>query len=73
MGLTDTISVTYNDIDDGAGSPAVVSAQAPVDLSAPLISGISFSDPTDSAFLVSWTTNEPCIGSVYTGKTLAVG
>jgi subtilisin family serine protease len=71
VNVTDTITVTCNDIDDGAGSPAVITAQAPVDLSDPLISGISFSDPTDTAFLVSWTTSEPCVGTVYTGKTPA--
>jgi len=65
----DTISITYSDADNGSGVPADVIAQAPVDLIYPVISGVSFSDPTDTAVAISWFTNEPCIGRIYIGKT----
>ncbi|MBN1918502.1 MAG: S8 family serine peptidase [Verrucomicrobia bacterium] len=69
VAATDTISVQYNDADDGTGSPALANAQANVDLVAPQITGLAFSDVSDTSFTASWTTNEPCIGTVYFGKT----
>ncbi len=66
---TDTITVQYNDADDGTGSPALATAQADVDLILPEMSGLTFSNVSDSGFEVSWTTNEACLGRVYYGKT----
>jgi hypothetical protein len=55
----DTITATYQDADDGSGSPAVATATATIDCRPPVIGGVQVSEIGESGALVSWTTDEP--------------
>jgi subtilisin-like proprotein convertase family protein len=54
----DLVTVTYEDADDGTGSPATATAFATIDCETPIISGLQVSSVTPSSAVVTWTTNE---------------
>ena len=53
-----TITVTYNDADNGSG-PAVVEKTAVVDCAAPVISNVTIEQVVSTAAIVSFATDEP--------------
>ncbi|MEM8836297.1 MAG: S8 family serine peptidase [Planctomycetota bacterium] len=55
----DTISVTYNDADDGSGSPATATAQATLDCVAPQVLSASAIDVMPREATIEITTDEP--------------
>ncbi|MDX2115040.1 MAG: S8 family serine peptidase [Planctomycetota bacterium] len=55
----DTITLTYQDADTGAGSPGVATATATVDCTAPVISGVAVSNIQPRSATVTFATNEP--------------
>jgi subtilisin family serine protease len=71
VSTTDTITVEYDDADDGSGSPAFVTAHADVDLLPPQITNLVFAEASDRTFAVGWSTSEPCLGRVHWGETAA--
>lgn len=54
----DTITVTYEDADDGTGDPAVVQATATADCVPPAISNVAVTDVAGSTATVSFHTDE---------------
>jgi hypothetical protein len=63
----DIITVTYNDPDDGAGSPLVATATATVDCTPPVISEVALVDVRPRSATISFITNEPTTASVSFG------
>ncbi len=55
----DTITLTYEDADDGSGQPAVVTDTAAVDCTAATITGVQVSEVSAHAATVVFQTNEP--------------
>ena len=64
---SDIISVTYNDADDGSGSPAISFATATIDCQPPIISNVQTTDITHNSARVTFNTNEPSTGQVQYG------
>ena len=64
-----TLTATYNDADDGTGSPASKQATASVDCSAPGISNVASSALTGSTAKISFTTDEAAAGEVLYGTS----
>jgi subtilisin-like proprotein convertase family protein len=60
----DIITATYIDLDDGSGSPAVVTASAVADCLPPVITDVELTALTPSSALVTWLTNEPADSAV---------
>ncbi|NQT84222.1 hypothetical protein HQ563_14435, partial [bacterium] len=60
----DSITAEYFDEDNGDGAPADVVATAQLDTTPPLISGVNFTQVTDSSALVTWTTDVEAVGTV---------
>lgn len=54
----DTITATYNDADDGDGQPAIATAEAAVDCTAPAISNVAALDLQSTAVTISFDTDE---------------
>ena len=65
----DTITLTYNDADDGTGTPAVVRATAVVDCTPPVISNIQVSDIEPRSAVVTFDADEIVRGTVYYGPS----
>jgi len=65
----ETITVTYQDADDGAGSPATVQDTATVDCEPPAISNVQLDEVTGSWATVSFETDTPTTGRVRCGLT----
>ena len=63
----DTVSVTYEDEDDGSGNPATVVAEAIVDCTAPVISNVQVIDIEPRAATVTFDADEPVRGIVNYG------
>jgi hypothetical protein len=63
----DAITATYNDADDGSGSPAVVTAAAAADCTPLAISGVGVSNVTLDSATITWTTNKPASSKVTFG------
>ena len=69
----DTIVVTYNDADDGTGSPAVSTDQATIDLVPPQIADVQVSQIADTTALITWTTDEAAQSTVQYGPAQPPG
>ena len=67
----ETITGTYNDADDGTGSPAVVQNTASVDCTAPVISNVQSSAVASTSATVSFDTDETATGQVRYGTSCA--
>jgi hypothetical protein len=67
----DTVSVTYNDADTGAGSPAVVVRTAEVDCAGPVISGVAATDVRSFAANIVAQTDEPAVMTLRYGTSCA--
>ena len=65
----DTLTATYDDADDGTGSPATARATARIDMVPPSISGVSVPSVGESSAVVTWNTDEPANSSVDYGTT----
>jgi hypothetical protein len=66
----DTVTVTYTDADDGAGGTDVpVTATAPVDCTAPLLSNVQVAEVSPITAAISFDADEPVLGSVLYGTT----
>lgn len=63
----DTITVTYNDADDGSGSPAVATDTAAVDCTAPMIAGVAATNVQPRSATIEFTTDEPARPTVRWG------
>jgi len=68
----DTITVTYNDADDGTGSPAVVVDTAVVDCLPPAISNIHATNIEPRCASIAFSANEPVRGTVHYGLSCGV-
>ena len=68
----DTITVTYNDADNGAGQPRTVTATATADSCGPVISGVA-SDPASTNCVITWTTDELGTSAVHYGTSPSLG
>lgn len=64
-----TITVSYDDDDDGSGSPAVVEEVASVDCTAPAISNIAIDTVTGVSAVITFTTSEASTGKVHVGTS----
>ncbi len=60
----DQVDATYNDADDGTGSPAVVNDVATIDCQPPLISSVQVTNLAGASATVTFSTNETAVGSV---------
>jgi len=69
----DIISVTYQDQNDGTGSPAISEASASVDCAGATSTSITVFSLTDDSFTVQWITSEPTTGRLDWGPTAALG
>lgn len=65
----DTVTVTYNDADDGTGSPAVVTANASVDCTPPVVSGVTVTDVQPRDATIEFTTDEPATAMIHYGTS----
>jgi len=66
----DTVTVTYTDVDDGAGGTnVVVQDTAGLDCAPPVLSNVQVGGITGTTATVSWDTNEPADGLVTYGET----
>lgn len=65
----DTVTLTYNDADNGSGSPAVVTATATVDCVGPVITNVMATNIAPRSATVTFTTNEPASGKVLYGTS----
>ena len=65
----DTISVTYNDADDGSGNPAIVTATAVVDCTPPVISNVQVIDIEPRTATVTFDADETVRGTVWYGSS----
>ena len=63
----DTITATYNDADDGTGSPAVVQATATTDCQGPVISNVQVINIDFDTATATFDTDEPANGTVRYG------
>ncbi len=63
----DTVTVTYQDADDGSGSPATTTATAIVDCTPPVISGVELVDVDARSATITFDTDEPARGIIYYG------
>ena len=63
-----TITVTYQDADDGSGSPATLTDAATVDCVYPAISNVQVSAITDISATVTFTTSESATGRASVGQ-----
>ena len=69
----DTLTVTYEDADDGTGSPAIAFDTAGADCNAPEYDGIRVLSLTDARSRIEWTTSEPATTVLEWGTTPALG
>jgi hypothetical protein len=67
-----TITVHYQDQDDGTGKPSESTATAAVDCRAPSIEDVRIDELTESTARVSWTTDEESVGAVLHGAACLV-
>ncbi len=67
----DVITLTYEDLDDGSGSPATKTDTADIDTLPPLVSGISVDEVAARSATVRFDTSEPATGTVYCGTSCA--
>ncbi len=65
----DTITVTYNDADDGTGSPAVSMDTGAVDCTPPAISAVATTNVLPRSATVTFTTDEPARPKVRWGTS----
>lgn len=65
----DTITATYEDTDDGSGSPATATDTASVDCTPPLIAGVAVSDIEPRSAVVTFMTDEPAAAIVRWGTS----
>lgn len=63
----ETITVTYNDADDGTGSSATVEAFATVDCQSPVVSNVQITDISCTSAKMTFETDEPATTSIYCG------
>ncbi len=64
-----SILAAYSDADSGNGTPAIVTAGAVVDCTAPTISNVRVERTGGVSFVVAFDTSEPAIGIVTAGAT----
>lgn len=64
-----SITATYNDADNGAGSPAIAQATADVDCTAPSITNVAVQDITGTQATVTFDTDEPATPVVRYGTS----
>ena len=67
-----TMTLTYNDADDGTGNPEIVEDSISVDCVAPTIFDVSVSNVGPFSATVTFTTDEPANGTVHVGTTCGV-
>ena len=65
----DTLTATYDDANDGTGSPATAKATSLIDMVPPSISAVSVLSVGESSSVVTWNTEEPANSSVNYGTT----
>ena len=65
----DTITATYNDADDGTGSPAVAQDTAVVDCTPPQITNVQTPTVEPRNAVVTFDSNEPAKGTVHYGAS----
>lgn len=63
------ITVTYNDANDGTGSPVIVEAVATVDCQSPVVSNVQVTDISCTSAKMTFQTDEPATASIYGGLT----
>ena len=63
----DTITATYNDADDGTGSPAVSTKNASVDCAPPVISNVVVADVQPREATITFDTNEATTATIFYG------
>ncbi len=64
-----TITATYNDANDGTGSPAIATDTAAVDCVAPIISNVAVTNLRARAATITFDTNEQASGKVRFGTS----
>lgn len=69
VGNVETITCSYEDADDGTGSPATATDNAQVDGQGPVISNVQTSGVVTNAAQVSFDTDELSVGRVRCGET----
>jgi parallel beta-helix repeat protein len=65
--VSDTITATYHDADDGSGQPATPTDTAMVDCIPPDVSNIDTPDILAGAATITWDTDEPAYSCVFYG------
>ena len=64
VAANDTITVSYYDENYGGAGPYTVTDTATVDCTSPIISNVLITNISESAFTVTWTTDEPATSVV---------
>ncbi|HOH49649.1 MAG TPA: PASTA domain-containing protein, partial [Candidatus Hydrogenedentes bacterium] len=67
----DTLTVTYNDADDGSGSPAVIEKTVPIDGTDPVIGGVTVTSIGGTSAVVVVEADEPVTATVRYGTDCA--
>ncbi len=65
----DTVTATYDDLDSGAGKPAVATSEATVDCTAPVVSLVSVPTIEPRSAVITFETDEPSTVSVRYGTS----
>lgn len=69
----DLLTVTYRDVDNGAGAASTAFGSARVDCVPPDMTGVQVVEISDDSAVVRWTTSKPSSGRVDWGGTPALG
>lgn len=64
-----TVTVTYDNLDNGSGEASVIQQTALVDCAAPVISNVQVALVGSNAAVITFTTNEPCTGAIKFGTS----
>ncbi|ACM21329.1 peptidase, CARDB domain repeat-containing, putative [Geotalea daltonii FRC-32] len=68
-----TVTGTYEDANDGTGSPATATATALIDITPPVISSVTVDSISDIGATAAWLTDEPADSTINYGETGALG
>jgi len=69
----DLLTVTYNDADDGTGTPGTTFDTADTDCSGPVYTQVTANNITDLGATIEWNLDEEATGYVEWGTTAALG
>ncbi|MBK9127293.1 MAG: S8 family serine peptidase [Phycisphaerales bacterium] len=67
----DTVTITYNDADNGSGQPAIVTDTALIDCTAPLISNVAVAPINPRDATITFNTDEPAQATIRYGESCA--